>query len=70
MDTVTVSSKFQIVLPKLIRRTLEIMPGEKLVVIEKRGIIEMIPIGKMKDARGITKEVSTKNLRDESERFS
>ncbi|MEW6295864.1 MAG: AbrB/MazE/SpoVT family DNA-binding domain-containing protein [Candidatus Diapherotrites archaeon] len=70
METVIVSQKFQIVLPKLIRRSLGIEPKEKLVVIEKKGVIELIPVGKMSEAKGLAKGVTTKKLRDESERFS
>lgn len=69
METVTVSQKFQIVLPRLIRKHLHITPGEKFVTVEKKGIIELIPVRKMKDARGIAKGVTATKLRDESERF-
>jgi len=69
MDTVTVSPKFQIVLPKMIRRELEIKAGEKMAVVEKGGIIQLIPVGKIREARGIAKGISTRELRDESERF-
>ena len=70
MDTVTVSQKFQIVIPKEIREDLEIRPGGRLVVIEKEGTIHLIPVGKMKDMRGFARNVSSKELRDESERFN
>ena len=69
MDTVTVSEKFQVVIPKNIRRHMNIRPGEKIVVIEKNGTINMIPVGKISHAKGIAKGVSTEDLRDESERF-
>lgn len=70
MQTVTVSSKFQILLPKMIREELKISAGEKLVIIEKDGVIELIPVSGIKKARGIAKGVTTKNLREESERFN
>ena len=69
MDTVTVSEKFQVVIPKDIRRHLRIKPGEKFVVVEKGKTIHMIPVGKIKESRGIAKGVSIDDLRDESERF-
>ncbi len=69
MDTVTVSPKFQVVIPKRIRQHLHIEPGEKMVVVERNKTISLIPVGKMKNARGIAKGVTTKGLRDKDERF-
>ncbi len=69
MDTVTVSPKFQVVIPKEIRKDLSIKPGEKMVVIEKEGSIHFIPVGKMKKIRGFLSGVSSTGLRDESGRF-
>ena len=69
MDIVTVSPKFQVVIPREIRKDLNLKAGEKLVVIGKGGTIHLIPVGKMKDLRGFACGVSSKGLRDESERF-
>ena len=70
MDTVTVSPKFQVVIPRAIRQDLDIKPGKRLVVIEKEGTIHLIPVGKITEMRGFAKGVSSKGLRDESERFN
>ncbi|MEW6069051.1 MAG: AbrB/MazE/SpoVT family DNA-binding domain-containing protein [Candidatus Thermoplasmatota archaeon] len=70
METVSVSRKYQIVIPKEIREKLHIVPGKKLVVIEKDGITHLIPIENLKELRGKIPKISTKNLRDEGERFS
>ncbi len=69
MDTVKVSPKFQVVIPQEIREDLKLKPGERLVVIEKEGIIHLIPVGNIRKMRGIARGVTTENLRDESERF-
>ena len=69
MDTVTVSEKFQVVIPKDVRKRLNLKPGEKIVVIEKGGTINMIPVGDIRKSRGIAKGVTTEDLRDKSERF-
>ncbi len=69
MDTVTVSPKFQVVIPKEIREDLNLRAGERLVVIEKGGTIHLIPVGKIKSMRGFISNVSLKELRDENERF-
>jgi AbrB family looped-hinge helix DNA binding protein len=70
METVTISPKFQVVIPKLIRNTLRISPGEKIVMYEKDGIIYMVRIGKIKALKGKLKKLNTVNLRDEDERFA
>lgn len=69
METVTVSQKYQVVLPRRIRSELEIKPGRKIVVVEKGGVIEMISVGKIRDAKGFAKGVSARGIRDESEHF-
>ena len=70
MDTVTVSPKFQIVIPKEIREDLNIKAGLRMVMIEKEGTIHLIPVGRIKEKRGFIKPVSVKEIRDESERFN
>lgn len=70
METVTVSPKYQIVIPKVIRTDLKIKPGEKIVMIEKDGVIHLIKIGDLKKLRGKFKKLSTEGLRDENERFA
>ena len=69
MDTVTVSEKFQIVIPKDIRMRMRIKPGEKIVMVEKNGKINLIPVGSIKDARGLSIGTVSDDVRDESERF-
>ena len=51
MSTITVSSKYQIVIPSKIRDALGIKPGEKLHAIEYRGRIELVPVRPTKAAR-------------------
>ncbi|MDI6639319.1 MAG: AbrB/MazE/SpoVT family DNA-binding domain-containing protein [Methanocellales archaeon] len=69
MDTVTVSSKYQVVIPRDIRERLGLRPGEKMVMIEKDNLIHMIRIRDIKDVVGLVKGITTKGLRDERERF-
>lgn len=70
METIILSRKFQVVIPKKAREHLKLKPGQKLVAIEKGNSIEFVKIGKLEDARGIAKGVSVKGLRDHHERFS
>ena len=64
MSTITVSSKFQIVIPAKIRESLRIKPGEKLHAIEYRGRIELVPVRPTKAARGSLKGIKTDVPRD------
>ncbi len=69
METITLSRKFQVVIPKKIREDLNLRPGQKLVMIEKGNSIELVKIGGIKEAKGMLKGISTKGLRDEHDRF-
>jgi AbrB family looped-hinge helix DNA binding protein len=64
MRTITVSSKFQIVIPARIREALGIRPGERLHAIEYRGRIELVPVRRTKAARGSLKGIDTSVPRD------
>jgi AbrB family looped-hinge helix DNA binding protein len=68
METVTVSKKYQIVIPEKLRKQSGIKPGDKMVAIAKHGIIQYIPIRPIKDTEGFILGLDTKNLRDESDR--
>jgi AbrB family looped-hinge helix DNA binding protein len=59
MSTITVSSKYQIVIPSKIREALGIRPGEKLHAIEYKGRIELVPVRPTKSARGSLKAIDT-----------
>jgi AbrB family looped-hinge helix DNA binding protein len=47
----TVSSRFQVVIPKAIREELQIRPGQKMQAVAHRGRIELIPIRAMQDTK-------------------
>ncbi len=60
MQTVTLSPKFQVVIPQAVREALELRPGEKFQVVSYDGRIELIPVRKMKHSRGFLKGMSAK----------
>jgi AbrB family looped-hinge helix DNA binding protein len=68
METVTVSKKYQVVIPERIRKKSGIKPGDKMVALTKHGIIQYIPIRPIKDTEGFIHGLDTENLRDESDR--
>ncbi len=69
MATVTVSSKFQVVIPEGVRSKLKLQPGQKVVVVEKDGVVHLIPLKPIKDTRGIASGARTGNVRDERDRI-
>ncbi len=60
MQTVTVSPKFQVVIPKEIRNALRLRPGQKMRVIEYDGRIELIPDRDISELRGFLKSIDTR----------
>ena len=59
MTTVTVSPKYQIVIPAQMRKNFAIDPGEKLQMISFKDRIEILPVHKMKTMRGFLKNMNT-----------
>jgi len=65
MQTVTVSPKYQIVIPKAVREALRLQPGQKIQVVEYGGRIELIPERDIKELRGFLKGINTGFEREE-----
>lgn len=59
MLTVTVSPKFQVVIPQEIRRVLGLVPGQKLHVVAVGDQIRFVPIKPMKSMRGFVRGIDT-----------
>ena len=68
MNTVTVSPKFQVVIPKDIRQRAGIRPGQRLEVFRVGGIIEMVPVKDVKTMRGSLPGLNTEVEREEHDR--
>ena len=64
MQTVTVSPKFQVVIPKEIRDSMRLRPGQKLKVIEYEGRIELIPDRDISELKGFLKGINTEFERE------
>ena len=65
MQTVTISPKFQVVIPKTTRESLRLRPGQKMQVVEYEGRIELIPERDIKELRGFLKGINTEFKREE-----
>ena len=59
METVTISPKFQVVIPRSIREELKLWPGQKVQVLVYDGRLELIPVQPMKKMRGSLKGINT-----------
>jgi AbrB family looped-hinge helix DNA binding protein len=52
MTTVTVSPKYQVVIPRAVREVMQIQPGQKMRVIQYGDHIMLIPVRPIREARG------------------
>jgi AbrB family looped-hinge helix DNA binding protein len=59
MVTVTVSPKFQVVIPKAVRERLGIRPGQKLQIVQFSDRIEFVLLQDIKRMRGFLKGIKT-----------
>ena len=59
MQTVTVSPKFQVVIPRDVRESMRLRPGQKMQVVEYEGRIELIPERDIRAMRGFLKGINT-----------
>ena len=64
MPSVTVSPKYQIVIPKAVRESMGIFSGQKIQVLTYQNRIELIPIKPMKKMKGFLKGIDTEVSRD------
>ena len=59
MTAVTVSPKYQVVIPKEVRESMGIFSGQKIQVLTYKNRIELIPIKPMKKLKGFLKGIDT-----------
>lgn len=68
MDQVTVSPKYQVVIPQAIRELLAVKPGQKMRVIAYDDKVIFIPVRPIQAARGSLKGIHTDIEREEEDR--
>ena len=64
MESVTISPKFQIVIPRKVRDSLNLKPGLKVHVLVYGNRIELIPLKKISEMRGFLKGINTEIERE------
>jgi AbrB family looped-hinge helix DNA binding protein len=57
MDTVTVSPKFQVVIPLAVRERLKLQAGTKLMVVDFNGGLRLMPLRSASELRGIARGI-------------
>jgi AbrB family looped-hinge helix DNA binding protein len=64
MSVVTVSPKFQVVIPRHIREALKLEPGQKVQAFEYEGRVEFVPVRPAKTLRGFLKGIEATVVRE------
>jgi AbrB family looped-hinge helix DNA binding protein len=64
MEAVKISPKFQVVIPRKIRESLHLTPGQKIQVIPYGNRIELIPERPISEMRGFLKGINTEIERE------
>jgi AbrB family looped-hinge helix DNA binding protein len=59
MEAVTISPKYQVVIPKKLRESLNLSPGQKVQMVAFEDRIEMIPVRKISEMKGFLKGIDT-----------
>ena len=59
MEAVKISPKYQVVIPKKIRESLNLSPGQKIQMVAFEDRIEMIPVRKISEMKGFLKGIDT-----------
>jgi AbrB family looped-hinge helix DNA binding protein len=68
MTSVTLSSKYQIAVPKAIRTELGLKAGQQFAVIPKGSVIELVPVRSLESARGMLRGADASDYRDRTDR--
>ena len=68
MNTVTISSKYQVVIPRLIREQFNLKPGQKIMFIPYNNTLRVVIVPPIEDAEGIFEGIDTDPQRDKVDR--
>lgn len=65
MEAVTISSKYQVVIPREVRKQFDLKPGQKIMFIPYNGTLRVVIVPPIEKARGMFKGINTDNIREE-----
>ena len=69
MTQVTVSSNYQVVIPKEVRRQVPLRTGQKLTMVVKEGLITLLPDRPLASFRGFLKDMKVAAIREKRDRL-
>lgn len=69
MSIVTISPKYQVVIPKEAREKMQLRKGQKVAVVVKSGVISLIPERSLSSLRGFAKGIDPRGLRSKQDRI-
>lgn len=64
MSVVTVSPKFQVVIPREIREALGLEPGQKVQAFQYQNRVELVPVRSVREMRGFLEGIDTSVARE------
>jgi AbrB family looped-hinge helix DNA binding protein len=67
MEVTTISTKFQLVIPRKIREQFNLKPGQKVVFLPYKKTLRMVIVPSIEDAYGMLKGLDSENLREEED---
>jgi AbrB family looped-hinge helix DNA binding protein len=67
MDAVTISSKYQVVIPRSVREKFHLKPGQKIAFIPYNGTLRVVIIPPIEESRGFLKGISADGIREEED---
>jgi AbrB family looped-hinge helix DNA binding protein len=65
MKPVTISSRYQVFIPREIREQFDLKPGRKIVFVPDNGTLRVVVIRSIREARGMLKDMKIDNIREE-----
>ena len=66
---VILSPKYQVVIPKEVRKQLKLKSGQRLQIVVRGGTIILVPDHSLKELKGLFRGMQTEGLREEGERI-
>ena len=69
METATISTKFQVVIPRKVRNLYHLKPGQKVVFIPYKNSLRMVIVPPIEEGYGFLEGIDTRVDRDEEERI-
>jgi AbrB family looped-hinge helix DNA binding protein len=68
MNTVTISSKYQVVIPRSIRERFDLKPGQKIMFIPYQNTLRVVIVPSIEEAKGIFEGIDTDPDREKRDR--